>query len=406
MKYCFPDNTASAAKTLVYIPGKSFMALTGPSGEFNLYYIPGDVTEVAIEGLSGTMHTVAGIQVQTGTTTALGTLTICCDGGLTPDCLCPDGANKSENSCAFPYCTPEDLQSFDTCVSNCSGNLLCASSCPSSASTACAADLSALYTCAYPKGCVNAAFALDAQCATLNCPEQYRAVFDPSSGACTDGETRPCGPENVGICRSGSQTCINGQWQQECVGAVYPGEELCNGMDDNCNGTVDEVGSNYYYPDADGDGYGDAGSGMMACTLPAGYTLVGGDCDDTNFAIHRGAAEICNGDDDNCDGMIDEDGATGCTIYSQDADNDGYGSTTSTVCACTQPAGYVITGGDCGDTDPTRNPESVELCNGVDDNCNGVTDESFPEAGMMCNEDPNFPGWWVCAGGSITCIIW
>ena len=57
--------------------------------------------------------------------------------------------------------------------------------------------------------------------------------------ACTEGQTRPCG-SNVGACIAGMRTCVNGQWS-ECTGGIGPSEETCNGMDDNCNGQTDEV---------------------------------------------------------------------------------------------------------------------------------------------------------------------
>ena len=95
---------------------------------------------------------------------------------------------------------------------------------------------------------------------------------------------------------------------------IYPGApELCDGKDNNCNGQTDEgLGAIVaYYPDADGDGYGDAAtpdSVSSACAL-AGYVTNHTDCDDANAFIRPGAKEICDGKDNNCDGNIDE----GCT---------------------------------------------------------------------------------------------
>src|SRR5690606_34558414 len=87
------------------------------------------------------------------------------------------------------------------------------------------------------------------------------------------------------------------------------GIESCNGVDDDCDGMIDEGVQNTYYRDRDGDGFGGSET-MRGCVLPAGWVLVPGDCDDdpsspTAPTTHPGATEVCNGVDDNCDGMID-----------------------------------------------------------------------------------------------------
>jgi len=84
--------------------------------------------------------------------------------------------------------------------------------------------------------------------------------------------------------------------------------EICNGLDDDCDGLIDEglVINDYYY-DNDNDGYGTADNVLQSCAAPIGYVSVAGDCDDTNGAVNPGAAEIPeNGIDDNCNGLIDE----------------------------------------------------------------------------------------------------
>ena len=103
----------------------------------------------------------------------------------------------------------------------------------------------------------------------------------------------------------------------------------------------------------------------------------GQDCDDTDPAVHPGAAELCNGFDDDCDGFVDDadaDLADGGT-YWPDADNDGYGDDDAGVHACEQPEGYGTVDGDCDDDDPTINPAKLEECNGIDDDCDGEVDE-------------------------------
>jgi PKD repeat protein len=112
---------------------------------------------------------------------------------------------------------------------------------------------------------------------------------------------------------------------------VHPGAfEVCNGADEDCDGSIDE---GY---DADNDG----------------YTSCGGDCNDNNAAIRPNATEACNSTDDDCDGSVDE---------GFDADNDGY-----TSC-----------GGDCNDNNAAIRPNATEACNATDDDCDGSVDEGF-----------------------------
>ncbi|MDO8629598.1 MAG: putative metal-binding motif-containing protein, partial [Phycisphaerales bacterium] len=130
-----------------------------------------------------------------------------------------------------------------------------------------------------------------------------------------------------------------------------------------------------WYADSDGDGYGDAAGSQQACAQPAGYVSEGTDCDDTNASIYPGATEVCNGLDDDCDGAIDEGAGT---IWYLDWDGDGYGDPSNALLACTQPPGRVADFSDCDDTNATVHPGAVELCNGVDDDCDQTIDEGCP----------------------------
>ncbi len=153
----------------------------------------------------------------------------------------------------------------------------------------------------------------------------------------------------------------------------YPGAiETCNDIDDNCDGEVDEGLTDTFYRDGDGDGYGVDDSTLSACSQPDGYATLGGDCVDTDSSIHPGLAEVCDGVDNDCDGSVDE--GVLATFY-VDSDNDGYGSTASAVQACTQPSGYVISDGDCDDSQPSAFPGGVEVCDSVDNDCDGSVDE-------------------------------
>jgi hypothetical protein len=89
--------------------------------------------------------------------------------------------------------------------------------------------------------------------------------------------------------------------------SVHPGAtETCNGLDDNCNGSIDEGVQSTFYRDADSDGFGSPSVTVKACSAPTGYVLDSTDCDDTRATVHPNAPELCgNGIDDDCSGTTD-----------------------------------------------------------------------------------------------------
>ena len=97
---------------------------------------------------------------------------------------------------------------------------------------------------------------------------------------------------------------------EHTIQAIHPfAVEICDNLDNNCDGNIDDVYLYSFYADSDADFYGDPNNSMLACTLPTGYVTDTTDCDDTNPNIFPGAQEILfNGLDDNCDGYIDEFG--------------------------------------------------------------------------------------------------
>ncbi len=159
--------------------------------------------------------------------------------------------------------------------------------------------------------------------------------------------------------------------------AINPGAtEVCNGFDDDCDGSTDEGVLVTFYADVDVDGFGDASSTVQGCTAPVGYVSNSTDCNDGNAAINPGAAEVCNGIDDNCNGLPDE-GLTFLTYYA-DVDGDTYGNASATgVSSCNPIAGSSLVAGDCDDNAPLVNPGATEICNGIDDNCANGIDEGF-----------------------------
>ncbi len=155
-------------------------------------------------------------------------------------------------------------------------------------------------------------------------------------------------------------------------------DELCNGVDDDCDGLVDEdpIDGTAYYIDLDADGFGDSSSPpVSACTAPPGHVGNPDDCDDSDPDIHPGAPEFCDGVDQDCDGTAD-DGAVDATAWWPDLDNDSYGSASSPATfACTAPPGHVGSSDDCDDGDSSSYPGAPELCDGLDNDCDGFADQ-------------------------------
>ena len=155
--------------------------------------------------------------------------------------------------------------------------------------------------------------------------------------------------------------------------------EICDGEDNNCNGWLDAgdptlTDGTTFYADADGDGYGTTDYSTLECAAPTGYVEDSTDCDDTHADSYPGADEVCDGDDNDCDGSADEDAIDMLTFY-RDFDSDSYGDASTTTDSCTEPAGYVDNDGDCSDTQPAINPGAAEECNSKDDDCDGLTDD-------------------------------
>ncbi len=156
-------------------------------------------------------------------------------------------------------------------------------------------------------------------------------------------------------------------------GNVHPGaEEACNDIDDDCDGDIDEGVTSTWYADADEDGFGDAKVAVEACSAPEHYVSQANDCDDTRDDAFPAAPEVCDEIDNDCDGNVDED----VTVdFYADTDDDGHGDATQVQAACALPTGYSAYNDDCDDTSASISPSASESCNGVDDDCDGTTDE-------------------------------
>ncbi len=175
--------------------------------------------------------------------------------------------------------------------------------------------------------------------------------------------------------------CCNGDaCARDCDdtrGGAHPGlAEVCNRRDDDCNGVVDEELTVTGYADHDRDLYG-AGPEIMACP-GTGLSVSNLDCDDTTPNAGRAspAFQEVPGDmiDNNCNGPSDDPVSGGAQTWYRDADGDGFGVGTDTISSSTNVLGYSLSAGDCNDTSGAIHPLAAELCNAVDDDCNGEAD--------------------------------
>ena len=205
-------------------------------------------------------------------------------------------------------------------------------------------------------------------------------------------------------------------------------EEICDGIDNDCSGGIDDDAADavVFYGDADGDGYGGETLTLSGCEAPSGFLAEAGDCDDLDPSVSPDGTEICDGIDNDCDGALDGDddsvdltsapvwyadddgdgygddsrtlescdGLPGyvleggdcddadpiispATVWHSDFDLDGYGATLFTEVSCEQPQGFILDSGDCDDLDPLINPDAQEVCDGdIDNDCDGDADDA------------------------------
>jgi|GEM_PF-1032615 hypothetical protein len=173
--------------------------------------------------------------------------------------------------------------------------------------------------------------------------------------------------------------------------------EICDGVDNNCDGTVDEGVTAAWYADDDGDGFGDAGTAVDSCSGPEGFVTNDTDCDDGEESVYPGAYDACDGLDNNCDGDIDEDERT---VFYADADGDTWGDPERPVEACLAPSGYVEDNRDCNDNTAEVWPGHPEICDELDNNCDGAVDEGV---GLTWYEDRDGDEWGVADSTTLAC---
>ncbi len=253
-----------------------------------------------------------------------------------------------------------------------------------------------------------------------NCTYPTESYLNCAGSCLNDGDADGvCDEVEVLGCTDATACNYNANATEEDGSCILPTAEVCNEVDDNCNGEVDEFVTTEFYLDGDNDGFGNVSDVVFACTLPSGYVTNSDDCDDTmityedldadgfgastivacgvmnntdcndgDASINAGAIESCNNIDDDCNGVVDNDVLF--TSYYTDADTDGYGAGNE-VSFCSDPgAGYALTNDDCDDTNAAVNPQAVEVAdNGIDDNCDGVELGMNEQTAMSFSAYPN-----------------
>jgi alpha-tubulin suppressor-like RCC1 family protein len=323
-------------------------------------------------------------------------------------------------------------------------------------------------------------------CGGDDCDDSDANRYPGNTEVCDEeGVDEDCDPSTLGDDEDGdgyvSRLCCNSQADdtllcgEDCddtLEGVAPGRvDGCNGVDDDCDGDVDEDPTFTFYRDVDGDNSGDPDVEVQACSRPDGFASDAGDCDDMDEQINPGATErcqaelidddcdgtanegcscttgatqtcgppqentgncmtadqacvdgmwpetcvgavypddeVCDGGDEDCDGMIDEAGAADAITIYRDRDGDGYGVLGETMQSCTVLSGWSDMPGDCDDDAVLVRPGVADVCDGIDNDCDGDLDP-----GCLCENGTSRPcpagldeigdceqGTETCAGG-------
>ncbi len=213
--------------------------------------------------------------------------------------------------------------------------------------------------------------------------ESCNALDDDCDGMVDEGNPgggTSCG-SSIGACVAGTLQCMGGGLV--CSGEMGPTLEVCNGVDDDCNGVVDNgydlvndprncgaCGNMCSYPNA--VAVCSTGTCAMGPCLIGFVNRDGSTANGCEYACDYTGAEVCNGRDDDCNGVVDD----GLTAPATFCNANGVCAGTSPVCGgssgwvCNYPSTYEAT--------ETR-------CDGLDNDCNGVVDDPFPTVGLSCD---------------------
>jgi hypothetical protein len=217
----------------------------------------------------------------------------------------------------------------------------------------------------------------------FDCDDQDPSVSDTATrwvDADGDGFGDPAAP--VAACGPEPGTAaVAGDCDDGTPAANPDADELCDGIDNDCDLATDEDRTEYeWFPDDDGDGFGDPDRVVRDCRPPDGHVADGRDCDDDDPAVHPDADETCGPGDEDCDGLFDgDDPNLDPDLWYADLDGDTHGAGDA-VAGCEPPtAQFVRRDGDCDDRDGAVNPDADEVCTPAggtptDEDCDGEVD--------------------------------
>ena len=234
--------------------------------------------------------------------------------------------------------------------------------------------------------CLDGVWVCDAAQGVLVCDDDHAAAIEACNGADDDcdGQTdEDFAAKGTACDGDDADSCLDGTWLCNGIALIcdddgFSKSELCNALDDDCDGAVDEAFPDKGQP-CDGNDADQCADGFWLCN---GTDLV---CNDD--ALTKG--EVCNDVDDDCDGDTDE----GYALKGQACDGDDLDDCADGMWVCGVTGGLV-----CNDLPGG----SSEICNEIDDDCDGATDEGFPNKGTACDgPDPDLcaEGTWICDGG-------